>query len=95
MRELVAKDNPPMLPKRSGKPNKMNPALFDELVSMLAEMLVLDFQAHTKSTVGSPPQTNRRFLPNAPLSLLQSAQQPTRLTDATVDRDPNPDKEAP
>jgi hypothetical protein len=35
----------------------------DALIELLAEMLVLDFQADRKSTVGSPPQTNRTLSP--------------------------------
>lgn len=60
MRVPKAKDHPPLLPKQSCESNKINPVLFDELVNLLTQMLVADFQTHTKSTVGSPPQTNRK-----------------------------------
>lgn len=69
--------------------------LRNEIVALLAEILVLDFQEHTHITVSSPPQTNRRLLPNALSGLLQSAQQPIRRTDVTVNRNPDTDKEAP
>ena len=35
------------------------PHQVDAVIELLAEMLVLDFQADRKITVGSPPQTNR------------------------------------
>jgi len=33
----------------------------DDLVEILAEILVQDYQVHRKKTVGSPPRTNRKF----------------------------------
>jgi hypothetical protein len=47
----------------------------DALIELLAEMLVLDFQADRKNTVDSPPQTDRKFLPKSSADLLDSAQQ--------------------
>jgi len=37
-----------------------SPALFDALVNLLAEALVLDFQACGELTGNSPPQTDRK-----------------------------------
>ena len=48
--------------------------LLNEIVALLAEILVLDFQEHTQITVNSPPPTHRRIL-------LTDAQQ--RIKDAT------------
>ena len=76
-------------------PLRVDEPLFNEMVALLAEMLMLDYQEHTQVTVSSPPQTNRNFSPNVASSLLQSAQQPIRRTDAPVDRDPDPGKETP
>ena len=38
------------------------PGVRDDLVEILAEILVQDYQAHRMNTVGSPPLTNRKFL---------------------------------
>ena len=35
-----------------------------DLVEILAEILVEDYQAHRTNTVGSPPRTNRNFSPD-------------------------------
>jgi len=37
------------------------PKVKDDLVEILAEILVQDYQVHRKKTVGSPPRTNRKF----------------------------------
>jgi hypothetical protein len=34
---------------------------FHEIVALLSEILALDIQEHNEVTVGSPPQTNRKF----------------------------------
>jgi hypothetical protein len=39
-------------------------SLFNEIVALLAEILVLDFQQDKQITVGSPPQTGRNDLPD-------------------------------
>lgn len=41
----------------------------DILVDLLAEILVLDFQADRKNTVGSPPQTNRTLTHHTPCAV--------------------------
>ena len=55
----------------------------DAIIELLAEMLVLDFQADRKNTVGSPPQTNRTHPPDSSCAgqgdLLDSAQHSSRL----------------
>ncbi len=37
------------------------PEVKDDLVEILAEILVQDYQVHRTNTVGFPPQTNRKF----------------------------------
>lgn len=46
-------------PHQGGQPNRVNPGLFDELVTILTDMLVSDFQIHTQSAVGSPQGIDR------------------------------------
>ena len=36
----------------------------DDVVEILAEILVEDYQVHRTNTVGSPPRTNRKYSPN-------------------------------
>jgi hypothetical protein len=43
---------------------------FTEIVTLLAEILVLDYQEHKQITVGSPPRNNR----NAKLNSLRLVQ---------------------
>ena len=44
------------------KPTTPLPPKVDmDLVDILAEILVQDYQAHPTNTVGSPPRTNRKF----------------------------------
>jgi hypothetical protein len=40
------------------------PKVKEDLVEILAEILVQDYQAHPTNTVGSPPRTNRNFSPD-------------------------------
>lgn len=70
------------------------PRLFDEIVNLLAEALVLDYQRVSGPTVSSPPQTNRKFLPNSLSGLLDSARQSARSTDSDVSTSPDSIKEA-
>ena len=37
------------------------PGLFDEIVELLAEALVLDYQGFSDITVNSPPRTDQRI----------------------------------
>jgi hypothetical protein len=45
----------------TGTGPKMEPEVFNEIVSLLAEILILDYQQHKRVTVGSPPLSNRKF----------------------------------
>lgn len=38
------------------------PKVKDDLVEILAEILVQDYQVHRTNTVGFPPRTNRKIL---------------------------------
>jgi hypothetical protein len=68
--------------------------LLNEIVVLLAEILVLDFQGYMQITVSSPPQTNRKFLPNSSADLLDSAEQFARHTLSAADTSPDSIKEA-
>jgi hypothetical protein len=50
-------------PMQSGGPT-MDEQLFGELVALLSQMLVMDYQRHSKITVGSPPLSSRKDYPN-------------------------------
>jgi len=41
------------------------PKAKDDLVEILAEILVQDYQVHRTNTVGSPPRTDRKNLPDS------------------------------
>jgi hypothetical protein len=41
-------------------PLRVDEPLFNELVALLAEMLMLDYQEHTQVTVSSPPRSDRK-----------------------------------
>jgi hypothetical protein len=54
----------------SNVPSMADGPQFTEIVALLAEILVLDYQEHQQITVGSPPQSNR----NAKLNSLRLVQ---------------------
>lgn len=77
------------------KPTRqLPPTLIQELAQLLADILVQDFQADRAATVGSLPQTNRKFLPNSPADLLDSTQQSAYRTDSAVNKSPDSIKES-
>ena len=41
------------------------PKVENDLIEILAEILVQDYQVHRTITVGSPPRTNRKFSTDA------------------------------
>lgn len=57
----------------------------DAIVELLAQMLVLDYQADLKNTVGFPPQTDRSLRPVSScatdINLLDSAKQTSCIVD--------------
>ena len=77
-----------------GPTRQLSPTLIRELAQLLAEMLVEDFHADRGATVGSLPQTNRKFLPNSPADLLDSTQQSAYRTDSAVNKSPDSIKES-
>jgi hypothetical protein len=53
------------IPRFSISANRTLAKVKNDLVEILAEILVQDYQVHPTNTVGSPPRTNRNFSTDA------------------------------
>jgi hypothetical protein len=49
-----------LIPPPPPSPHRYDSLLFEEIVALLAEALVLDFQAHANITGNSPPLIDRK-----------------------------------